>query len=176
MKIPTDYETGYKTASALDPEMACNYVAHTMVGDPEADYVVERLLSLEPEEAELLIQAGMNNDRDALRDAPSYVRDFFKGIEDPPDWVDHSEFYPGIRMFHRNSKLVLGAFRGILHEHRHILLHYRTVERSGSQKAQAEQPPNGGNIHAGRIGQAGRWMEVVCKGPAGPRSSQTPAE
>lgn len=112
MRIPSDYVEGYEAARALDPETASNYVAHTMVGDPEADYVIERLSELGPEESWPLIQAGMNNDEDALRDAPSYVRDFFKGMEDPPDWVDYSAYYPGIRMFHRNSRLVLGAFVG----------------------------------------------------------------
>ncbi len=112
MKIPSDYIEGYETARPLDPEMASNYVAHTTIADPEADYVVERLSSLRPEESWPLIEAGMNNDEDALRDAPSYLHDFFKGIEDPPDWVDFSAHIPGIRMFHRNSQLVLGAFVG----------------------------------------------------------------
>ena len=43
MRIPSDYIEGYEAARALDPEMASNYVAHTTVGDPEADYVIERL-------------------------------------------------------------------------------------------------------------------------------------
>ena len=29
-----------------------------------------------------------------------------------PDWVDFDSFLPGIRMFHRNSHLILGAFVG----------------------------------------------------------------
>ena len=112
MRIPSDYVEGYDAARALDPELASNYVAHTTVGDPEADYVIERLSELDSEESRLLIRAGMNKDEDALQNAPSYIRDFFKGIEDPPDWVDYSAYYPGIRMFHRNSQLVLGAFVG----------------------------------------------------------------
>lgn len=112
MKIPSDYVEGYEAARALDPEIASNYVAHTMVGDPEADYVVERLSELGPEESWSLIQAGMNGDEGVLKDAPSYVRDFFKEMENPPDWVDFSSYIPGIRMFHRNSRLVLGAFVG----------------------------------------------------------------
>ena len=112
MNIPSDYVEGYEAARALDPEMASNYIAHATVADPEADYVIERLAELGSEKSRLLIRAGMDNDEDALRDAPSYLRDFFKGIEDPPDWVDYSAYYPGIRMFHRNSQLVLGAFVG----------------------------------------------------------------
>ena len=112
MKIPSDYIQGYEAARSRDPETASNYVAHTTIGDPEADYVVERLAPLGPEESWPLIEAGMNNDEDALRDAPSYLRDFFKGMEAPPDWVDFPAHIPGIRMFHRNSQLVLGAFVG----------------------------------------------------------------
>ena len=46
----------------------------------------------------------------AMRDAPPLMRDFFERTSTPPDWVDFAAFQPGIRMFHRNSKLVLGAF------------------------------------------------------------------
>ena len=112
MKIPSDYIQGYEAARSRDPETASNYVAHTTIGDPEADYVVERLAPLGQEESRRLIRAGMNSDEETLRDAPSYIRDFFKGMEDPPDWVDFSAYIPGIRMFHRNSQLVLGAFVG----------------------------------------------------------------
>ena len=112
MKIPSDYIEGYEAARALDPEIASNYVAHTMIGDPEADYIIERLAELDSEESRLLIRAGMNKDEDALRNAPAYLRDFFRGMENPPDWVDPSGYIPGIRMSHRNSQLVLGAFVG----------------------------------------------------------------
>ena len=112
LDIPSDYVEGYEAARALDPEAASNYIAHTMLGDPEADYVVERLSPLGQEESRRLIRAGMNKDEETLRAAPSYLRDFFKGIEEWPAWVDLSSRIPGIRMFHRNSQLVLGAFVG----------------------------------------------------------------
>ena len=112
MRIPSDYIEGYEAARALDPETASNYVAHTTIGDPEADYVIERLAPLGQEESRRLIRAGMNKDESVLRDAPSYLRDFFKSMEEPPDWVDFSSHIYGIRMFHRNSHLVLGAFVG----------------------------------------------------------------
>ena len=95
MKIPSDYIEGYEAARARDPETASNYVAHTTIGDPEADYVVERLAPLGQEESRRLIRAGMNSDEEALRSAPSYILDFFKGMEDPPDWVDFSAYIPG---------------------------------------------------------------------------------
>ena len=112
MKIPTDYEPGYVRASALEPEIASNYVAHTNVGDAEADAVVHELLQLDPGQSGRFIQAAMDGDEEALADAPAVLLDFFESIESPPDWVDFPSFIPGIRMFHRNSRLVLGAFVG----------------------------------------------------------------
>ena len=111
MNIPSDYVEGYESARALDPEMASNYVAHTTIGDPEADELVERLAS-EGSKAHLLIQAGMDNDEEALREGPAYVRDFFESIAVPPEYADRSVFTPGIRMFHANSQLVLGGMVG----------------------------------------------------------------
>ena len=51
MKMPSDYEQGYAKARALDPDVTANYIAHTLIGDPEADALVEQLSALEPEEA-----------------------------------------------------------------------------------------------------------------------------
>lgn len=112
MIIPTDYIEGYEEARAVDPDMAGNYITHTHVGDPEADALVEALASLEQDESSRVIQAGIERDEEALREAPQVVRDFFESIETPPDWVDLDSFNLGVRMFHRNSRLVLGAFVG----------------------------------------------------------------
>ncbi len=112
MNIPTDYEPGYERASALEPEIASNYVAHTNVGDDEADAVVHELLKLDPGQSGRFIQAAMDGDEETLAGAPPALLDFFESIESPPDWVDFPSFIPGIRMFHRNSRLVLGAFVG----------------------------------------------------------------
>lgn len=115
MYIPSDYIPGYAKARAAEPEIASNYVAHTLIGDPEADALIDQLAPLDARESARLIKAAMNNpDDDMLRagGTPSVVRDFFKRIEAPPDWVDHSDFRPGIRMFHRNSRLVLAGMLG----------------------------------------------------------------
>ena len=111
MKIPSDYIQGYDAACALDAKMASNYVAHATIGDPEADDLIERLAS-EGDEAYRLIRAGMENDEEALRAGPAYVRDFFQSIAVPPEYADRSVFMPGIRMFHANSPLVLGGMVG----------------------------------------------------------------
>ena len=112
MKIPTDYIEGYERARAVDPEFADNYIAHTHIGDPEADALVAVLAPLGQDESSRFIQAGIAQDEKALREAPQVARDFFESIETPPDWVDLDSFMLGVRMFHRNSRLVLGAFVG----------------------------------------------------------------
>ncbi|MDE2685212.1 MAG: oxygenase MpaB family protein [Chloroflexota bacterium] len=112
MNIPSYYASGYEKARELNPELADNYAAHMTIGDPAADAAIADLLSLEPSQIARLIQAGVDRDAAALRDAPPRVRDFFEMIEAPPDWVNTDGFIPGIRMFHRNSSLILGAFVG----------------------------------------------------------------
>ena len=112
MKVPSDYAAGYEKARAIDPELADNYVAHTTIGDPVADALIEDLSTIGQREAGQLIQAAMNHDDSALRDAPQSMLDFFESCEAVPDWVDFEAHIPGIRMFHRNSRLVLGAMVG----------------------------------------------------------------
>ena len=112
MKVPTDYLAGYERARSVDRELADNYVAHTTIGDPEADAMVEDLWDLGQRDMGRLIQAAMNQDDGGLRDAPQSLLAFFESCERQPDWLDFSAFGPGIRMFHRNSKLVLGAMVG----------------------------------------------------------------
>jgi len=109
MGMPSAYTKGYESARALDPERAQNYVAHTLIGDPEADELLEELAPLGQEELGRLIEIGMNGDEQALREAPAVLRAFFESCAVPPDWLDLPGHTPGIRMFHRNSALMLGA-------------------------------------------------------------------
>ena len=109
MRMPSAYTKGYESAQALDPERAQNYVAHTLIGDPEADELMEELAPLGQEELGRLIEIGMNGDEQALREAPAVLREFFESCAAPPDWLDLPGHTPGIRMFHRNSSLMLGA-------------------------------------------------------------------
>ena len=41
MEAPSDYKAGYEKASLVDKETADNYIAHTRIGDPVMDAVVE---------------------------------------------------------------------------------------------------------------------------------------
>ena len=111
--IPTDYPAGYEKARQLAPETAAIYVTHTLIGDPLADAMMEDLSGVSRQEQALLFQAALQEqDWDSLADAPSSAKEFFKDMEKVPDWVDFDSFLPGIRMFHRNSHLILGAFVG----------------------------------------------------------------
>ena len=119
MKIPTDYDNpGYGRACALDPEMADNYIAHTMIGDPLADAAVEVLSTLKRSESNRLISAYMSPpDGKKLPDAPSEVHALFDDAMSPPDWLDLPALTAGIHMFHRNRKMVVaGMLAGVLVE------------------------------------------------------------
>ena len=116
--IPTDYRSGYEKAHALMPDIADKYVAHTLIGDPLADEMVVDLAELGEEKSNLIIRAAMNEEDDeALRDAPASFREFFREAETPPEWLDFSAFAPSVRMFHKNSQVILAAFvAGVLIE------------------------------------------------------------
>ena len=118
MNIPSDYNAGYEKARAVAPDIAANYVAHTLIGDPLGEAMTEDLAELGEAESGRLIRAAMNEEgEEALRDAPASLRAFFKDAETPPEWLDFSAFAPGVRMFHRNSQVILGAFvAGVLIE------------------------------------------------------------
>ncbi len=118
MNIPSDYHAGYEKARKVAPEMASNYIAHTLIGDPLAEAMMDDLEELGSHKAWSLIEAAMQNEgEEALRDAPASMREFFKQAETPPEWLDYSAFAPAIRMFHRNSQMILAAFvAGVLIE------------------------------------------------------------
>ena len=118
MKIPTDYTIGYEKARAIAPDIADKYVAHTLIGDPLGKEMAADLAEFSASESERLIQAAMNEEGEkALKDAPDSLRRFFKEAETPPEWLDYSAFAPSVRMFYRNSQIVLAAFvAGVLIE------------------------------------------------------------
>ena len=118
MNIPTDYKAGYERAHAVAPDIAANYIKHTLIGDPLAEAMTEDLAELSPTESRRFVEAAMNEEgEEALRDAPASLREFFKDAETPPEWLNYAEFAPGVRMFYRNSQVILAAFvAGVLIE------------------------------------------------------------
>ncbi len=118
MKVPTDYTIGYEKARAIAPDIADKYIAHTLIGDPLGEEMAADLEAFSASESERLIQAAMNEEgEEALKDAPDSLRRFFKEAETTPEWLDYSAFAPSVRMFYRNSQIVLAAFvAGVLIE------------------------------------------------------------
>ena len=118
MNIPTDYKQGYEKAYTAAPDIAANYVKHTLIGDPLGEAMVEDLAKLDTKESTRLIQAAMNSENEeALRDAPASLLEFFRDAETPPEWLDYAAFAPGVRMFYRNASVILAAFvAGVLIE------------------------------------------------------------
>ena len=110
MNIPSAYALGLERARVFDPELAERYVEHTMVGDPAADAAVAELASLSAHDNATIVEAGMEEGPSAARlSATPAVGRFFEDTERTPDWLDHAAFAPGIRLFHRNTKLVLAS-------------------------------------------------------------------
>ncbi len=112
MKIPSCYAEGIDRASAGDADLTSLYIAHTTVGDPIADALIDELATMEPENAERFISAGMDQGEAGLVGAPRLLRGFFAALDAAPAWVDFDSYMPGVKMFHRNSPLVLAAFVG----------------------------------------------------------------
>ena len=113
MQIPVDYAAGYEKARAVDPEWADKYIAHTVIGDPEADAVVAYLGTLPQPESVRLMREGMDYPEGSeLLQLHPPVRDFFLSSVAAPDWLDTDAFNPAYRMFHNNTRLVLAAMLG----------------------------------------------------------------
>ena len=86
MQIPIAYQPGYEKARASNPELADKYIKHTLIGDPEADALVNALAAADQEQQSEFIRAGMDQDEEALRTAPQVVREFFDRIGTQPQW------------------------------------------------------------------------------------------
>ena len=112
LKIPVNDRLGYEKARQIDPVLAETYIAHTHIGDPPADAVVEALTPLGGAEFHRLITGAMNQDTAVFDEAPRELRDFFDLLESETSLLNHSDFGPGIRRFHLNSELILQGLVG----------------------------------------------------------------
>ena len=118
MKIPSDYTDGYAKARKIAPEIADNYLAHAVIGDPVGEEMTQDLAELGARKSWQLVEAAMDDQgEEAPRDAPASMRKFFEEAVAPPKWLDYSAFESSVRMLHRNSSVVLAAFvAGVLIE------------------------------------------------------------
>ncbi len=112
------YAEGFAKAREYNQPRADTYIAHTTIGDPELDPLMEELASsLPPNELHRFIEAGIEQQDDVLRSAPQALRDIFDKINIPPPWLDYKAFNPAIRAFNKNVDLMLTAFvTGVLVE------------------------------------------------------------
>ncbi len=110
MQIPSSYQPGYKEALLTDPDLAKTYIQHTLIGDADADALINAISDIDHEEQGEFIKAGMDQDEGKLRDAPREVGAFFEKIGAPPTWFDPQSVYPGCSGFHAYSDLFLTAF------------------------------------------------------------------
>ena len=114
---PSSYAVGYAKACRHDRTATDNYIRHTTIGDPVLDPIMEELSSLSPPVLHHFIWAGIEQQDEVLRKAPQVLRDFFESLDEPPPWLDHDAFRPGVRAFHANVDLMLVAFvTGVLVE------------------------------------------------------------
>ena len=118
MIVPSDYVPGYERARLGSPDIATKYIEHTHIGDPIAEAMVKDLAELGKSESMRIIETAMNDESgETLKGLPASVQEFFQEAATPPEWLNYSAFAPGVRMFHRNSQLILAAFvAGVLIE------------------------------------------------------------
>ena len=110
MRIPSAYKPQYARAARLNPELAEEYIRHTMLADPPADAAVAELGSFKVSEANRFIRAGMDRDHRTLGSAPHALRDFFEALETAPPWWDPRASRLGCKAFHEYSDLFIPAF------------------------------------------------------------------
>ena len=118
MIVPSDYVPGYERARLGSRDIATKYIEHTRIGDPIAEAMVEDLAELGKSESMRIIETAMNDESgETLKGLPASVQEFFQEAATPPEWLKYWAFAPGVRMFHRNSQLILAAFvTGVLIE------------------------------------------------------------
>lgn len=111
--IPSAYVDGHGVALETHGARAVDYLAHTCIGDPLADALMNDLSSMEGTEVEALLDAAIN-DRDtrARADFPQSLLALIQQSETVPEWVDLDAFWPAYRLFHRDSYLAVAALTG----------------------------------------------------------------
>ena len=104
---------GYRSARALDPDLAERYIRHTTVGDPLADLAVEQLASVvAPQHVHGMIAKAVDRYDESPKDMPEALRELIESSAFVPDWFDPEIAMKATRAFHRNSDIVLGGLVG----------------------------------------------------------------
>lgn len=108
--VPLAYREPSSRVSGPEAALAGRYVAHTTLGDPLADAMVEALAHQPLGQGAAWIEAAMERGPGAIADAPEPVRAFFAEAEQVPRWFEPAAVLPGCRAFHRHSEMFIGAF------------------------------------------------------------------
>ena len=66
MFVPSDYRQGYERARAVSPDIADNYIAHTLIGDPLGEAMTADLAELSPTDSRRFIEAAMQQEMKRL--------------------------------------------------------------------------------------------------------------
>ena len=110
LATPGAYAAGYATARGVDAALADTYMRHTGIGDPDLDPVIEEVADLAGDRLQRAIRGGIEQDAEALRQAPRSLRRFFEDKVGPPPWLDFEAHGPAVRAFNINAANVLVAF------------------------------------------------------------------
>ena len=110
MQLPLAYADGFSRAHAVNPAIAESYAAHTLIGDPALDRVMDELAELDPIDLQRFVGAGIEQRDHELAQAPHSLRAFFKDAVEPPDWLDFQTHRPAVKAFYANTANILVAF------------------------------------------------------------------
>lgn len=111
LQVPTSYAGGYEKARSLKPELADNFIRHTMIGDEDLDPVMDELSGMPSGEMHQYIHAGLHQEEDWLKKAPESLQRYFREVDSKiPEWVEYEAFRPAVIGFHKNMPEILVAF------------------------------------------------------------------
>lgn len=110
--IPSVFREGHAKARVINLKLAQAYTENTGRGDPLADAAIASLADLDRTAAVRLIQAGVDQGKEALKDAPEELREFFATVASPPPpgsgiSLDPQLALDGSRAFFRDSDMFL---------------------------------------------------------------------
>ena len=114
-RVPIAYRETCGPARECDAALTEQYLEHALIGDPDADAVVQELTEGGEENIHHVIHAALES-RDGQDEQASAVlkqypvlEAFRDSLEQDPEWLDHAVFRPGIRLFTRKSRYILAG-------------------------------------------------------------------
>ncbi len=115
IETPIAYRKTCGPARECDAALTERYLEHTLIGDADADAVVQELTESGAEDVHHVIQAALESQNESDGKALALLKQypvleaFRDRLEEAPEWLDHATFRPGIRLFSRKSRYILAA-------------------------------------------------------------------